>query len=533
VLSGKRGSAAPSICPDCTILALPIFRENIEPTSASPNELAQSIIDCIQAGARVINLSIALAHQSSGLGVLKEALNYSSKRGVIIVAAAGNSGTLAGSVITSHSWVIPVTACDHQGQLMNVSNLGSSIGRWGLMAPGDRIQSLNSNGGYTTMSGTSVATPFVTGAIGLLWSLFPQATFNLIRSALMRNSRRSRSLTPPLMDAWGAYQYLTNYFGFSKSIAKRGKIMDKNEQIEGRTDEVAPLSAATTIPEQNLRASVVPQICSTCQKSLESSIANEVSEATYIYAIGRIEPKFPSMSIEKEFAQATGRGETKGLTDRQTIHSILSKKENRYLARKICWLMTIEGLETYILKPRDPGDLDLLLESLRTKSNRDDVDVVIGIKGPIAPPQLCNGLQVPIVFFDQVYSFDVDSLIKSVPRQGKKTAEEFEPGARDLFERIMQMTDNAGATDENRALNYLSVRYPAIYATVSQKNDENCSMTDIEVLPSRLSGVRKILDVVFTFTNRSSDVAERYFTRVDITEEFPFLVTKLSPYYGR
>jgi len=307
----------------------------------------------------------------------------------------------------------------------------------------------------------------------------------------------------------------------------------QNEQKEERTTEVAHLSVATSIPEQNARASVVPQICGTCQKSLESAIASEVSEATYIYAMGKIETRFPSISIEKEFAQAAGRGETKGLTDRQTMHSIFSKRENRYLARKICWVMTIEGLETYILKPRDPGDLDLLLEAIRSEPSRNDLDVVIGIKGPIAPPQLCNGLQVPIVFFDQVYSFDVGSLIKSVPRPEKKAAKEFEPVVTELFERIMQMADNAGATDENRALNYLAVRYPAIYAIGAQEFERNCSLTGVGVLPSRLSGVRKIVDVVFTYTNRETDVLEMFFVRVDVTEEFPFLVTKMSPYYDR
>jgi hypothetical protein len=249
--------------------------------------------------------------------------------------------------------------------------------------------------------------------------------------------------------------------------------------------------------------------------------------------MGKIEPRFPSISIEKEFAQATGRGDAKGLTDRQTMHTILSKRENHYIARKICWVMTIEGLETYILKPRDPGDIDLLLEAVRSEPSRNDLDVVIGIKGPMAPPQLCNGLQVPIVFFDQVYSFDVGSLIKSVPRPEKKAAKEFEPVATELFERIMQMADNAGAIDEHRALNYLTVRYPAIYAIGAQEFERNCSLTGIEVLPSRLSGVRKIVDVVFTYTNRETDVLEMFFVRVDVTEEFPFLVTKMSQYYER
>jgi len=55
----------------------------------------------------------------------------------------------------------------------------------------------------------------------------------------------------------------------------------------------------------------------------------------------------------------------------------------------------------------------------------------------------------------------------------------------------------------------------------------------MEVQPSRLSGTRKVLDVIFAFTNRETDVTEKFFTRVDVTEEFPFLVTKMQPYFDR
>jgi hypothetical protein len=253
----------------------------------------------------------------------------------------------------------------------------------------------------------------------------------------------------------------------------------------------------------------------------------------YVYAIGRIEPRFPTLSAEKEFVQATGRGETAGLSDRQALHAVLSQRQNRYLVRLLCWVFTIEGLDTYILQPRDPADLDLLIEALRPTPRLTDVDVVVGIRGPIAPPELCNGLMVPIVAFNQIYSFDVDSLIKSIPRPEKSTAKGFEAMAEELFHRIMQMADNAGATDEHRALNYLALRYPAVYATAADAFGRNASLTAIEVRPSPLSGVRKIAEVVFCFTNRQTDVTEKFFTRVDVTEEFPFLVTKMSPYYDR
>ena len=95
------------------------------------------------------------------------------------------------------------------------------------------------------------------------------------------------------------------------------------------------------------------------------------------------------------------------------------------------------------------------------------------------------------------------------------------------------MADNAGATDEHRALNYLAVRYPAIYATAAEAYGQNASLSGVEVRHSRLSGVRKILDVVFSYTHRETDVTEKHFVRVDVTEEFPFLVTRMSPFYER
>ncbi len=252
----------------------------------------------------------------------------------------------------------------------------------------------------------------------------------------------------------------------------------------------------------------------------------------YVYAIGRVEPRFPSMSVEKEFAQATGRSGTAGLSDRQALYSVLTQKSNRYLARQLCWVLTIEGLETYLLRPRDAADLDLLVEAVRPVPRQTDVDVVIGLRGPIAPPGVCNGLMAPVVVFDQLYCFEIDALLKAIPRPENIKAEQFEPTAEELFARIVQITDNAGDTDENRALNYLAVRYPAIYAVAAEAFGRNESLTAVDVRPSPLSGLRTVVEVVFSFTSRTTDVTEQFFVRVDVTEEFPFLVTKLSPCFA-
>ncbi len=291
-----------------------------------------------------------------------------------------------------------------------------------------------------------------------------------------------------------------------------------------------PAEVASSV--RSAARAISPQACPTCGTAPAAN-GGAAASPNYIYAIGHIEARFPRPSVEKEFAQATGRAETSGLTDRQAIQKVVAQRQNRYLARQLCWVMTIEGLETYILVPRDPADLDLLVEALRPTPSPMDLDCVIGVQGPIAPPEMCNGLMVPIVVFDQIYSFDREALIKSIPRPEKISAKDFAPAAEEVFDRIMQLTDNAGATDDHRALNYLALRYKAIYAKAAEYFAQNCSLTGVDVQGSPLSGVRKVLEVIFSYTNRNTDVVDKCFVRVDVTDEFPFLATKLSPYYDR
>jgi hypothetical protein len=254
---------------------------------------------------------------------------------------------------------------------------------------------------------------------------------------------------------------------------------------------------------------------------------------SYVYALGQLEARFPTLGVEKEFAQVAGRAETASRTNQQVIHSILTKPENRYLARQMCWVLNVLGLETYIVQPRDPVDLTQLVDAIRDVRSPNDIDVVVGVRGPLAPPELCNGLMVPIVRFDQIYSFDRDSFLKSVPTPKNMPAEQFAPAVAEVFDRIVQLTDNAGATDEHRALNFAALKYSAIYTKAAEGLAQDFALSGVDARLSSLSGARRIVEVIFSFTNRNTDFTEKVFFRVDVTEEFPFLVTKLSPYYDR
>jgi subtilisin family serine protease len=222
ILFARRGTSAPAICPDCTLILRPVFMDEKRSThskggkdiifpSTVPDELSNAIVEVVDAGARMINLSLGLSTSTlMTYPTLQEAYGYARKHGTIIVAASGNQGNIGGVSLLNNQWVIPVSACDHNGRLEPRSNFGPSIGQRGVMAPGVNIISTSSGGGYVQMSGTSFATPFVTGALALLWSIFPKArTTELIRAirpAVFSYGRKS--IIPPLVDIEAAYHTL-------------------------------------------------------------------------------------------------------------------------------------------------------------------------------------------------------------------------------------------------------------------------------------------------------------------------------------
>lgn len=212
MLAAQRGSKAPALCPSCTLLVSPVFAEasalNEQLPSATPEELAAAIIASIEGGARILNLSVGLSQVSSRTERdLEQALDYAAQKSVLTVVAAGNQGCVGSSVLTRHPWVIPVAGCDHYGVPMAQSNLGLSVGRQGLRAPGVAIQSLGTGIESVTLTGTSVAAPFVTGTVALLWSAFPKATAADVKFAVTHTNQPQRTtIVPPLLNAWSAYQ---------------------------------------------------------------------------------------------------------------------------------------------------------------------------------------------------------------------------------------------------------------------------------------------------------------------------------------
>jgi subtilisin family serine protease len=227
IICAKRGVSAHAICPDCQIIINPIFgkektnirTENDDSSTlpnATPEELPNAIMATINAGAKIINLSLGL--DTTSLTVydgLQQAYDYALRKGVIIVIAAGNQGNMGNVSLINHQWIIPVAACDENSRIHPMSNFGPSIGRRGLLAPGVNITSTYPGGQYGHMSGTSFAVPFVTGTIALLWSMFPKATAAEIIHSVVAGTSSShhhpRSIIPPLLNAEAAWNRLKGF----------------------------------------------------------------------------------------------------------------------------------------------------------------------------------------------------------------------------------------------------------------------------------------------------------------------------------
>jgi ribosomal protein L16 Arg81 hydroxylase len=248
----------------------------------------------------------------------------------------------------------------------------------------------------------------------------------------------------------------------------------------------------------------------------------------FVYAIGRIRARFPNESIEKETRQVIRDADTADLTDSQVLYQILRDETNAYIAREMCWIMSVGGLDCYILQPRSGIELKALVDTLKTSTLETGIDAVIGTRSffPVAPSD-CNGVNLPTVLVSKVYSFDITDFVKQIPG-----IEGYEEAAREFLHRMPRiMLDNVGEADEHRAVNYLTLRYQAVYNLVAARLKLNQSLKGITASPTVGVRNRRVIDVVFTFVDRVTDSTEKFLVRVDVTGQFPFLVGGVQPVF--
>ena len=275
--------------------------------------------------------------------------------------------------------------------------------------------------------------------------------------------------------------------------------------------------------------------CDTCAG--KSSPGPTAAPDRYVYAIGRLEVRFPSLGIEREFQQRerqTFAGKTPPKTRGELLHSVLDG--NAHLAQRVCYVLQVGGIPAYILVPSNASLRADLLGGVKNLSRQEHWLVVIGRIGGGGAPTACGGIVAPLVTMDQVYSFSetewfasLKARVGPVLEKRKASAGDFREQVQELFGRIVHSGENVGGTDAHRALNYAVVQHPGLFLAYLERF-ERCVLDRVETRLVQGIGMRRMIAVVLTFLDRSTGVPERVFCRVDVTEEWPFLAGAIEGY---
>jgi hypothetical protein len=258
----------------------------------------------------------------------------------------------------------------------------------------------------------------------------------------------------------------------------------------------------------------------------------------YVFAIGRIKPFFPALDVEKEYKQLIPRplpSELNGASEDRLLQWVL--QHHPFLAREMGWAFLIENVSTYVLSPRSTLELEQLVKSIVPQSATEVCyDVILGAQDPAAALGAGGDGALPGVMVNRTYQFTLGELVKSVlaalqaqgvtplPSIAQITA---------LFDDLLQLADNTGDADEHRALNYVSVNYPEIYVAQSSGGSVTSYFSGVDTRRSPLGGGRVIIDIILRYTGQTSGLVTRSYTSVDVSGQFPFLVTPLQPYFER
>lgn len=160
----------------------------------STSDAADGIEYAVQRGIKIINCSFGSSSESSAL---QDAVDYAQDKGVLIVVAAGNDGVNIDKTPTypasyTNSNILTVAASTATDTLASFSNYGPD--GVDVAAPGDNIRSTYLGSTYKNLDGTSMASPYVTGAAALLKAADSSATYGDLRTALRKKVDKPSAL---------------------------------------------------------------------------------------------------------------------------------------------------------------------------------------------------------------------------------------------------------------------------------------------------------------------------------------------------
>lgn len=282
-----------------------------------------------------------------------------------------------------------------------------------------------------------------------------------------------------------------------------------------------------------------------------------------VYAVGTLQARFPSLSVEKEFFQALPSPSTGGSTSdggisfdvsdevgllqlnlsqnlTGNLYTVLSQAENFYIAREMCWSLTnTDGNEIYSIIPASNQRLNELIGAIKPDTNGNLQNYIItgGMKAGFVNPSCMNG-DAPVVMLVNLLPASTEQIVSKVTQQDNSVNATYLQG---LVDEILSLNANDGMTDHDRALNYVLYNNMDIYLRSyqhlynSNNNGPNPSGYQLVNIRTEWGGstARKIVRIILDYQGIDSGATQSWYSSVDVTGQFPFLLTGYSRYLQR
>jgi cyanobactin maturation PatA/PatG family protease len=491
VIFGQHDSPVPGIAPNCRGLIVPVFTDGIEGGLApcSQIDLARAITQAVEQGANVINISGGqLAASAESDRLLANAVRLCQENNVLIVAAAGNDGCDCLHVPAALESVLAVGAIDAQGNPIEFSNWGEAYQNQGILALGENILGAIPGGGTAAKTGTSFATPIVSGIVALLLSIQrqrgekpdPHAIRDaILQSALPCNQSKdldSRRCLVGTLNISGTYALITKGEIKQMSNGKLEEAMlqpneadNPNEQlqpsevIEFSLEQPVPQSSGIGVQAAEAKTSMPTAMSMGANPMMVTPSNAKAPSVTpsgadggcscggggpmqIVYALGELGTDFGTEARRDSFTQAMPTG--------MSLLDYLA--QNPWEAQSLIWTLNLDATPIYAIAPAGPY-ASLTYDRLREFLADENVERV-SIPGYIGGSvRLMSGQVVPVIIPEVrgMYSWTVPALIDSL-MEATPTAlrEDVTRKLREYLERIYYEYRNLGIAPQERALNF-------------------------------------------------------------------------------